>query len=417
MKQHSTHLSSWKTTIGKLAASTIAAAAALLLVPQGVFAQPALGCTSSIDSQIMLKEEASLDVSLENTGSAVGFIPGVAIPLPEGLTITGATSNALGATVESENLDGSGNGVHPFTRRPVTGPASGTYFFVRPGISSLAPSADPIEFTITVDTTDDVEIKTPITVDAECQFEFGTNALGTDTPIVLVDAFTTEVVVLKVAYVVKGKEGAPATPTGPSWLVIWTGTVNIAEGITINSFNLDHEVTDNFLVTGVNVLNGPVTAGSPSGIPGGTIASTVGSITGTPTCQRDRNRVCRVRSGVSRRWNDAGARSAHRRKKQCARRNPRHQYRRRYPGHRGLPRRFALAPAELGELHALRSAQWLFLSSHGHRHVDAQSMRVRLLLLHGCQGGFHGSRRDGLRQQLAFSGRDRPRNDRGNGFR
>jgi len=204
--------------IAKSAGFAIAAVAALLAMPQVASAQPSLGCTSSIDSQIMFKEETSLGVSLDNTGSAVGFLPGVAVPLPEGFTITGASSNALGATVESESLDGSGNGIHPFTQRPVTGPPSGTYFFVRPGISSLAPSADPIEFTIAVNTTDDVEIKTPVTVDAECQFEFGTNALGTDTPIVLVDQFTTEVVVVKVAYAVKGKEGAPATPTGPSWL-------------------------------------------------------------------------------------------------------------------------------------------------------------------------------------------------------
>ncbi|MEM9191569.1 MAG: MYXO-CTERM sorting domain-containing protein [Myxococcota bacterium] len=260
-------------------------AVALALPVAEVEAQPTVSCAASGGGEAVFGESVDIVVTLDNTGTAVGFVPGVLLPLPPGATISAASSSLLGASILSSNLDGSGGGTHPRTGAAFSGgPSNGRLYFVEPGVNSLAPSASAIEFTISVAAASPLIAYAPVALSPECQFAFGADAEnnpGTDPPVVVGAGSSITPVLLSMSHVVAGKDGSPnATTSGPTWPVRWTVSANLASGFDLTSADFSFAVPGNFQVSTATVTTGTATLGVVPSMPGGAITGTIGPLTG-----------------------------------------------------------------------------------------------------------------------------------------
>ncbi|MFK7987573.1 MAG: hypothetical protein AB8I08_16255 [Sandaracinaceae bacterium] len=261
----------------------LAALTGLLFAVNPASAQPALSCDASpVAQNVLLNENATLTVTLNNTGDAVGFLPGVGLPLPPGMTVTAVDSDAAGATFQTVGLNGSGNGTHPITNQAVSGPNSGTFTFIRPRISNLAPATGAITFTITLGVADPLEVYTEVVLDPTCEFAYGTDALNnasTDAPIEEATIAGITPVVITGMISGAGKDGSAATVTGPLSPVTWTVTFDVAGGVDLTSADWSFAIPSNFSVTGVSAT-GPIMLDAAPGGVGGTLTGLVGPVMG-----------------------------------------------------------------------------------------------------------------------------------------
>lgn len=266
-------------------AACLLSAFAGLVPAQRASAQPAVFCGVSGGGDVIEGETTDLVVVLENTGTTVGFVPGVLLPLPPGATVGAVTSTLLGATATTVSFNGSGNATHPITGEAITGPANGTAVFVAPGVNSLAPSAGPITLTIAIAADSPLVPYTAAPFSPACEFAYGADAennVGSDPRIASVQAASVRPVLLDMTHEVFGKDGVPQTTTGPSWPVRWVVTLNAADGFTSAS-DFEFTVPDGFEVTAAEVTEGTATLGAlPVGV-GGTISGTIPSFTGAAT--------------------------------------------------------------------------------------------------------------------------------------
>ncbi|MEM9072325.1 MAG: hypothetical protein AAGE52_27710, partial [Myxococcota bacterium] len=261
--------------------TTLAAALALETVAS---AQPVVDCSASGGGEVVLGETTSVTVTIDNVGTAVGFVPGVLIALPRGLTLAAASEPTLGATISSNALNGGGSGEHPITGETVSGPSNGTVYFVAPGVNSQAPSALPIAITLTIRADDPLSPYVAQAITPACQYAFGADPLNnpaTDAVLEATSAATITPVLLELGHSVAGKGGAPVTTTGPSWPVRWTVTANLAEDAELEGAEFSFAVPDGFQVTDATSASAGVTFDPLPAGPGGTITGTFAAITGS----------------------------------------------------------------------------------------------------------------------------------------
>jgi hypothetical protein len=251
-----------------------------------------------LPAQPLLGSQASFTVRFDNISpDDPGFGPYVDLYLPakgvdgsvgppdDGITfVSAAYGNAgLSTTVLTFGPDTNGNGIpdveHPFAQeatgalRIVDAPAGFVegdqlVVFELP-FGSFAPDQPPADVTVTVAISELADVDTPLPIQVQGGFQFGNDALDnptTDPPILgPSDAATVQPTVLTLE---KSKNTPESeTVTGPNFPRTYTITVDIADGQTLNDFEITDLLDNNlqFLqIVSISPAGGTPTATPPT---------------------------------------------------------------------------------------------------------------------------------------------------------
>ncbi len=269
---------------------------------------PVPGVSIDIPASLLIGEEFTFTVSFDNTSAVdVGYGPYIDVFLPQsgaddstagekedGITYTSV--DYLGNTIRSWDGTCADNGsfIHPLTGLIVNCPAAPAgmvtpftwqYLVVELPFGSFAPEQPLAPLTITAQMSDFADLGLDLPVYAQGGFQFGADALhnpSTDPPIIgtrISSATTPALFILNKEYLWREDE----TPTGPNYPRQYLLTVDIPEGQTITDLVITDILPGNMQYISVDSTS-PAAVGCavPSTtIPGGSIACTFASVTGT----------------------------------------------------------------------------------------------------------------------------------------
>ena len=150
-----------------------------------VMAQPAVDCTMTAPSQILLGRAETATVTFSSTGTAPGFVPVVDLRVPSSVTIASAQLAGAAATVLPA-LPLTPTGVaHPVTGQLITGVAGINLVVVRLPLSSVAAELGALPLTLAFSSAT-AAADVPLSLQAQCAFAYGADALAnpsTDAPV------------------------------------------------------------------------------------------------------------------------------------------------------------------------------------------------------------------------------------------
>ena len=269
---------------------------------------PVPGVNIDIPASLLIGEDFSFTVSFDNTDAdEVGYGPYVDIFLPQSGAddstssekedgITYSSVDYLGNSIRSWDGTCSDNGTftHPLTGLTVTCPATPTgmvspftwqYLVVELPFGSFAPEQPAAPITINAQLSDFADLGLDLPVFAQGGFRFGEDALhnpSTDPPIIgtRVSAPTTPALfILNKEYLWREDE----TPTGPNYPRQYLLTVDIPEDQTITDLVITDTLPGNMQYLSVDSTSPAATgcAVPSTTTPGGSIACTFASVTGT----------------------------------------------------------------------------------------------------------------------------------------
>ncbi len=264
---------------------TVAPALAAVITLLGAFpawSQPVPSCGVSGTTTPLIGETGTLQVTLTNTGSALGFVPAVEVFLPAGFTLTEASFAGDVLSPASVGTFTGGALTNPRTSEAVSGPTGDALYYVEFPLSSLAPSVGAIQMTLTY-MVDLAASPTAVDLGATCLFALGTDTLndpGTDVPprSDLRTDGNDQTTLSVTPQVMSGSKDVspPHEVTGSNHPVTFTITIDGASGADIDGFNLTDTLDDRFQLTSLTIS--PPTAGTintpatiPPASPGGVI--------------------------------------------------------------------------------------------------------------------------------------------------
>ncbi|MEM1347477.1 MAG: hypothetical protein AAGI01_02905, partial [Myxococcota bacterium] len=267
------------------------AIAVIAAIPATAMAQPTPSCTFSVDEANPFPGESiTANVTFDNTGSAIGFVPSIEFYAPAGLTPTAASFEGLGVTVtEVGTFDGAGPLVHPVNKVEIEGPTGATLYVLEYPLSSYAPSGPLLPMEITLEVDPGASVGGALAPGIACQFSYGADALNnpttdvpprTDDPSAQGDQLEATVTpsVLRVEKTASTSE----TVTGPNFPVTFTLALRGVNGGAFTDTTVTDVIDENFLVTGVTTSAGSLVspAALPASTPGSSVEVSIPSFTG-----------------------------------------------------------------------------------------------------------------------------------------
>jgi len=288
-----------------LSAQSIPVAADSLVKPP---IAPVPGISIDIPDSLLIGEDFSISVTFDNTSATdVGYGPYIDVFLPQsgaddstagekedGITYTSV--DYLGNNVRSWDgtCSDSGSFIHPLTGLAVTCPTAPAgmvtpftwqYLVVELPFGSFAPDQPAAPISIEAQMSDFADLSLDLPVYAQGGFQFGEDALdnpSTDPPIIgtrISSVTTPALFILNKEYLWREDE----TPSGPNYPRQYLLTIDIPEGQTITDLVITDTLPGNMQYLSIDSTS-PAAVGCavPSTtIPGGSIACTFASVTGT----------------------------------------------------------------------------------------------------------------------------------------
>ncbi len=254
-------------------------------------------------SEVLIGENFTFTVNLQNTGDAPGYGPYVDVVLPQtgadgagaatddGVSFVGATYAGQAVQATTLTFDASGHATHPYARTNtgapvvVNGTAGDQLVVLRLPFGSYVPSQPAVPIVITASTSSLADAGTALTLKTNGGFMYGNDP--TDNPTTdpsLIGATSTTTVsptLLRLSTTYIGPEDE--TSTGPNWPRQYTVAVDVANGQTVTNLDLTDVLPSDAQFIAVDSTSGTTTAPStPStSTPGGTLTRRFASITGT----------------------------------------------------------------------------------------------------------------------------------------
>ena len=266
--------------------------------------------TLDAPSQALLGETVALSVGFSNSSlTDAGYGPYIDLLLPatgsdgagaetdDGLTF--ATASYHGETVTSTVLtfDAAGNATHPIASNGagnplvVTGTPGDQLVVLQLPFGSYAPGQPTAVIDVTLQMSPLADANVPLNVESRGGFRFGNNPLNDpQSDPSVIEATWHNDSVEPVIYVLRKEFSGPEgeTATGPNFERQYTVIADLADGLTITSFELTDTLPDNiqFLQVDATLANGgavPATnISTPSTtLPGGILTRGFNSVTGT----------------------------------------------------------------------------------------------------------------------------------------
>lgn len=285
--------------ITRAASAALLASVALAAVPPVAQAAPPTATTRITHSDEfykpgplagMIGKDTEFTVHFDNTSDTVGFGPYVDLYMPsegddgdDGLTIKSA--NYLGAPLQPHStFDCFGNTVkHPFTGLDVACPDESTLVIYELPFGSFAPDQPVAKIDITAGVSPNLLTGFENTITAVGGYRYGDSATGA-APIVgapTSEIFTGNAIEFTKIYVGPEHE----TATGPNYPRTYRLVADIAEGFTVNNFQIKDALPDGMQFLAIDAAEttagGTTTATPSTSTPGGQLTHTWNSLTGT----------------------------------------------------------------------------------------------------------------------------------------
>ncbi|MFN3203019.1 MAG: OmpA family protein [Bradymonadia bacterium] len=209
----------------------------------------------------LVGDGVELAITLDNTGNAAGFGPGVALFAPPGFSLSSAEALGLPARVVNGGVFPAAPGnqlPHPITGQPVTGPEGFTLYHLQVPVSGLAADAPEALIEARFDIAPDTPTST-VDIGVTCAFDLGQDAQnnpGADAPI---NGVTQNIAITPTVVGLRHSGGFPTT-SGPGFTrTQYRVRVDAAAGAEVLGGDVVYPVDSRFQVTGVTAVAGGVT--------------------------------------------------------------------------------------------------------------------------------------------------------------
>lgn len=237
----------------------------VLLISSTAWAAPEPSLTISTESSVLLSDNVSITLSMNNTGDATGFYPMMQVLLPDGITCNSSCQSAIVVNSPSGGTaavtDEGGYGVtgasytNPVTGESVTVATNETLLFITPPVGTIAPGQPAIIITIPATLTASAALSVTETISGKGIFALGSlpNGVrgtcgdsGVDT-ICLTSTSASVTPSIVIAELEVTNSTAPCT--GPNYTRQVLLDADVSTGATVTDMVISHTISDNLIVS------------------------------------------------------------------------------------------------------------------------------------------------------------------------
>lgn len=266
-------------------------AVAAVVTPSATASAQTASCTFSADPTPLISETFQGQVTLDNTGSVLGYMPSVELFLPPGISVVSAVAQGANiAPVFVGQFPAVGGLTQPLTAETMSGPLGDSFVYLRLPHSSMAASAPAIQVDVTFNLAPTAGVGSSLDIGATCLFAFGidpVNNPSVDPPVrsdLRTNGSDQTLSTVQPQALTVIQRAPPPTPTGPNFPVSFDVEIDVGAGAVVSGLNLTQAVDPGFFITAVNVAAvGPAVVNAPTlpaAVPGGVLDIDFAPLTG-----------------------------------------------------------------------------------------------------------------------------------------